>query len=72
MAARSEIRALAAIERLHGNQPELQRGSVKWLELDLSDPRKVQDSAKRLLELETRLDILSEGDPIHLLCDVTG
>ena len=72
MAARSEIRALAAIERLHGNQPELQRGSVKWLELDLSDPRKVQDSAKRLLELETRLDILSEGNPIHLLCDVTG
>ena len=72
MAARSEIRALAAIERLHGNQPELQRGSVKWLELDLSDPMKVQDSAKRFLELETRLDILSEGDTTHCLCGAMG
>ncbi|THH27682.1 hypothetical protein EUX98_g6503 [Antrodiella citrinella] len=53
MAARSEERAKAAIAKL-----TLGKGSVEWLELDLSDPREAKNAAERFLEKETRLDIL--------------
>ena len=59
MAARNEQRAKEAIARLDFNESELsKKASVEWLELDLSDPKKVKEAAEKFLEKETRLDIL--------------
>ncbi|KAL1939523.1 hypothetical protein VTO73DRAFT_9834 [Trametes versicolor] len=56
--ARSEERAKAAIERLRAEGLEPGNGELEWLELDLSDPRKVKESAEAFLRKEDRLDIL--------------
>ena len=61
MAARSQARAQAAIERLYTEGILPGKGSVEWLELDLSAPRTIKNTAERFLEKETRLDILSES-----------
>ena len=56
LAARSEERAKAAIERLRAEG--LGKGEVEWWELDLAKPKGVKHSAERFLQKETRLDIL--------------
>ncbi|KAI0790325.1 NAD-P-binding protein [Abortiporus biennis] len=58
MAARSEEKAKAAIEKLNKEGLGPRNGEVIWLELDLSDPRKVKKSAEAFLEKEKRLDCL--------------
>ena len=60
MAARSEARALAAIEQLYRDGILPGPGSVEWLELDLSAPHSVPLSAQKFLDKENRLDILSK------------
>lgn len=59
--ARSEERAKAAIERLRAEGLEPGNGELEWLALDLSDPRKVKESAEAFLEKEDRLDILGRS-----------
>lgn len=59
MAARSEQRAKAAIEKLKGEvEGGGKGGEVIWLELDLSDPRKAKKSAEEFMNREGRLDVL--------------
>ena len=60
MASRSESRALAAIEELYKEKVLPGRGSVEWLELDLSKPHSIHQSVQNFLGKEARLDILSE------------
>lgn len=64
--ARSEERAKAAIERLRAEGLEPGNGELEWLALDLSDPRKVKESAEAFLGKEDRLDIL--GRPLAISC----
>ncbi|KZP08215.1 NAD(P)-binding protein [Athelia psychrophila] len=59
MAARSESRAKAAIERLHAEGLGTNAGEVIWLELDLASPRQTKEAAEYILSHEQRLDILS-------------
>ena len=64
MGARNPQKASAAIERLHASgigSEGPDKGQVVWLDLDLSDPRKVQKAAEEVLRREERLDVLSEG-----------
>ncbi|KAF4615754.1 hypothetical protein D9613_012425 [Agrocybe pediades] len=56
MGARSEQKALDAIHQLEADG--VPKGSVEWLDLDLSDPRVAKKAAERFLEKEKRLDIL--------------
>ena len=56
MAARSEAKAKDAIAKLDFGTGK--KGTVEWLELDLSDPKKAKESAERFMKLENRLDIL--------------
>ena len=58
MAARSEERATAALERLHAAGLGPGHGQVVWLYLDLSDPRVAKKAAETVLERENRLDVL--------------
>ncbi|KAI0711117.1 NAD-P-binding protein [Cerioporus squamosus] len=58
LTARNEERAKAAIERLQAESLEPGNGTVEWLELNLSDPRKAKASAESFLKKETRLDVL--------------
>ncbi|KAI0746946.1 NAD-P-binding protein [Daedaleopsis nitida] len=58
IAARSEPKAKAAVERLRAEGLQPGNGAVDWFELDLSDPRKAKKSAETFLEMEKRLDIL--------------
>ncbi|RPD65672.1 NAD-P-binding protein [Lentinus tigrinus ALCF2SS1-7] len=58
LTARNEERAKAALERLNAEGLAPGNGTVVWLELDLSDPRKAKKSAESFLEKETRLDVL--------------
>ena len=65
MGARNPQKARAAIERLHasgiGSEPGPDKGQVVWLDLDLSDPRKVQKAAEEVMRRGERLDVLSES-----------
>ena len=58
LGARNEDRAKAAIERLNAEGLPPGNGTVEWLNVDLSDPRKAKKSAESFLEKETRLDVL--------------
>ncbi|RDX54677.1 NAD-P-binding protein [Lentinus brumalis] len=58
LTARNEERAKAAIERLKADSLEPGNGTVEWLELNLSDPRKAKESAELFLKKEARLDVL--------------
>ncbi|TCD60880.1 hypothetical protein EIP91_009371 [Steccherinum ochraceum] len=64
MGARSEEKAKEAIARLDFG-PE-KKGTVEWLELDLSDPRKAKEAAERFLQKEKRLDILVNNAAITI------
>jgi len=55
MGARSEAKAKAAIAKLDLSSG---KGSVEWLELNLSDPRDAKRAGERFLEKEQRLDVL--------------
>ncbi|KAK0451663.1 NAD-P-binding protein [Armillaria borealis] len=57
LGARTEDKFNGAITRL--KTEGLDTSKVVWLPFDLSDPRKAKESAKWLLERESRLDILS-------------
>jgi NAD(P)-dependent dehydrogenase (short-subunit alcohol dehydrogenase family) len=59
LAARSEIRAQEAIEKLYSEIPSLEKGKIVWLPLDLSDLKGVAAAAETICKNETRLDILS-------------
>ncbi|KAM5531420.1 hypothetical protein V8D89_012753 [Ganoderma adspersum] len=58
IAGRSEARVAAAIERLRAEGLEPGNGTLEWVELDLSDPRKAKEGAEKFLARETRLDVL--------------
>ncbi|KAF8719085.1 hypothetical protein AX14_009419 [Amanita brunnescens Koide BX004] len=58
LAARDEKAASDALEKLNSEDLAPGKGEVKWLKLDLSDPREAKKSAEELLKLESRLDIL--------------
>ncbi|KAH9946905.1 NAD-P-binding protein [Amylocystis lapponica] len=58
LAARSEERAKAALERLHAAGLGPGNGEVVWLHLDLSDPRVAKKAAETVLEKEKRLDVV--------------
>lgn len=59
IAARSEEKMAAALERLESDDTGPGNGEVQLLRLDLSDPRQVKEVAEEFLTLEDRLDILS-------------
>ncbi|KAI0319834.1 NAD-P-binding protein [Amylostereum chailletii] len=58
LAARSEEKAMAAIERVKAEGLGETPGDIVWLKFDLSDPRKAKASAESFLNKEDRLDIL--------------
>ncbi|KAH7878248.1 uncharacterized protein C8R40DRAFT_1038546 [Lentinula edodes] len=58
MAARNEGKALQAIEKLNHEDLQPGNGKVKWLKLDLSDPREAKRAAETFMEKEKRLDVL--------------
>lgn len=58
MAARSEARAKAAIERLRAAGLGPGNGDVVWLKLDLGDSRSAKKAAESFMEKERRLDVV--------------
>lgn len=70
MAARSEERAKAAIERLQAEGLQPGNGEVLWWELDLSDPRKAKASAEKFVEKERRLDVLSTSIRLDMVLEL--
>ena len=69
LAARSKERALKAIARLQSKGLGPGNGEVRWLELDLALPNKVQWSAEVFLKEEKRLHILGEfNSPQCVVC----
>lgn len=58
LACRNEQRAQAAIEKLHTENPKLQKGNLVWLPLNLEDLNNVATAAQALTQKEQRLDIL--------------
>ncbi|KAJ3740695.1 hypothetical protein EV360DRAFT_97881 [Lentinula raphanica] len=58
MAARSESKALAAIDKLNEKGLQPGNGQVKYLKFDLSDPREAKKAANAFMEKEKRLDVL--------------
>ena len=71
LAARSEARAMAAIDKLHAEGLKPGNGTIEWLELDLSDPRKAKSSAEVFLAREKRLDILGASFSFEQGCTST-
>ncbi len=62
MGARNETKAKNAIAQLNQSKsPGF--GEVIFLKMDLSDPRSTKKAANCFLQLEDRLDILSESEP---------
>jgi NAD(P)-dependent dehydrogenase (short-subunit alcohol dehydrogenase family) len=60
MASRTESRALAAIEELEKEHPEIkEQGGIHFLPLDLTDLESCQSAAREFLAKEERLDVLS-------------
>jgi len=57
VAARTESKALSAIESIKSSQPS-SRGSLHFLKLDLSDLTTIKASAQEFLSKEKRLDVL--------------
>ncbi|PIL26276.1 hypothetical protein GSI_12032 [Ganoderma sinense ZZ0214-1] len=67
LAARNKERALEAIARLQSEGLAPGNGEVRWLELELALPIKVQQSAEVFLKEEKRLDIL-----VNSACRIDG
>ncbi|KAJ3729617.1 hypothetical protein C8R42DRAFT_715896 [Lentinula raphanica] len=66
MAARSESKALAAIDKLNEEGLQPGNGQVKYLKLDLSDPREAKKAANAFMEKEKRLDVLINNAGVSL------
>ncbi|TCD65449.1 hypothetical protein EIP91_002662 [Steccherinum ochraceum] len=58
MGARSEQKAKDAMARIDEELGKEKKGTVEWLELDLSDSRKAKAAAETFVEKENRLDVL--------------
>lgn len=58
VAARSEARAHAAIEKIYANNREVAAGKLIFLPLDLADLDSVAKAAEIFLKQENRLNIL--------------
>lgn len=69
MAARTESRALAAIEELKNQHEELRaRDNIKFMKLDLTDLKGCAEAAREFLGRKERLDIL--GAFYHLTLQI--
>jgi NAD(P)-dependent dehydrogenase (short-subunit alcohol dehydrogenase family) len=62
VAARSEAKAHAAIEKIYVNNKSVEAGKLIFLPLDLADLDSVVKAAEIFLKQETKLDILGESD----------
>ena len=62
MAARSEAKAHAAIEKLYANNKSVAVGKLIFLPLDLADLNSVVEAAEIFLKQESKLDVLGESD----------
>jgi NAD(P)-dependent dehydrogenase (short-subunit alcohol dehydrogenase family) len=62
LAARSEAKANAAIEKLYEENQNLEKGKVVFLPLDLADLDHVVKAAEIFLGHEDRLDILGTSN----------
>ncbi len=62
MAARSEAKAHAAIEKIHANNKSVEAGKLIFLPLDLADLDSVVKAAEIFLKQETKLDILGKSN----------
>lgn len=62
MAARSEAKAHAAIEKMYANNKSVETGRLIFLPLDLADLDSVVKAAEIFLKQETKLDILGKSD----------
>lgn len=58
VAARSEAKAHAAIEKIYANNKKVEAGKLIFLPLDLADLDSVANAAEIFLKQEGRLDIL--------------
>lgn len=58
VAARSEGKAHAAIEKIHANNTKVEAGKLIFLPLDLADLDSVAKAAEIFLKQEDRLDVL--------------
>ena len=58
MAARSEVKVHAAIEKIYANNNKVEAGKLIFLPLDLADLDSVAKAAEIFLKQEGRLDIL--------------
>lgn len=62
MAARSEAKAHAAIEKIHANNKSVEAGNLIFLPLDLADLDSVVKAVEIFLKQETKLDVLGKRD----------
>jgi enoyl-[acyl-carrier-protein] reductase (NADH) len=60
LAARSESKAQAAIEKLYSEHPNIKKGNLIFLPLDLADLDSVVNAVESFTSQEQRLDILSK------------
>ncbi|KAI1792545.1 NAD-P-binding protein [Ganoderma leucocontextum] len=67
MGARNQEKARAAIERSHASGISTDNGQVVWLDVDLSDPRKIQNAAEEVIQREERLDVLINNAAVLLV-----
>jgi len=58
LAARSEAKAHAAIEKIYANNKSVETGKLIFLPLDLADLDSVVKAAEIFLKQETKLDVL--------------
>ena len=59
LAARSEAKVHAAIEKIHAINPKVEAGKLIFLPLDLADLDSVAKAVEIFLKQEDRLDVLS-------------
>ena len=66
VAARSEAKAHAAIEKIHANNRNVEAGKLVFLALDLADLDSVAKATEIFLKQEDRLDVLGTFLNINL------
>ena len=72
MAARNESKALAAMTQLKLDGLGPGNGEVRFLKLNLGDPKSVRQSVSSFLGREDRLDILGELHPEDFSLSLTA
>jgi NAD(P)-dependent dehydrogenase (short-subunit alcohol dehydrogenase family) len=72
VAARSEAKAHAAIEKIYANNKKVEAGKLILLPLDLADLDSVAKAAEFFCKQEDRLDILGTFSRINLSIQVDG